>query len=381
MIKNILLILICFLGVVTMCQSQKLITVDSIDVYRSGSDGYDTYRIPAIISTGKGSLLAFCEGRKDGRGDAGNIDILLKRSEDNGKTWSNQMVIWDDGENTCGNPCPVVDYQTGEIHLLLTHNLGKDHENDIIWKRATSTRTVWIISSKDDGMTWSKPKEITQSTKNKHWGWYATGPGIGIQIQNGLHAGRLVIPANHSYDDPNGRLRNGPFEYGAHVIYSDDHGLTWNLGGIIKPKMNESQIVEIADDNGGLLMNMRSYIGDHQRAQSISYDGGISFTQPESVEELVEPVCQGSILRYSWPSDQKEGMMLFLNPASSSQRINLSLRRSYDNGRTWPKIQTIYPGPSAYSSLTKLKNGNIGLLYEGGNANAYERIIFQSLKL
>src|SRR3546814_14746417 len=105
--------------------------------------------------------MAFCEGRKDHGGDAGNIDILLKRSEDGGETWSEQQVIWDDGANTCGNPCPVVDEEAGEIFIVMTHNLGSDHEADIIKKTAESTRTVWVAKRSDDGSSWTKPENIT----------------------------------------------------------------------------------------------------------------------------------------------------------------------------------------------------------------------------
>ncbi|WP_236973809.1 sialidase family protein [Membranihabitans maritimus] len=361
--------------------SQEVNILDSTALFISGTDGYDTYRIPAIVTTNSETLLAFCEGRKEGRGDAGNIDIVMKRSEDNGKTWGDQVVLWDDEGNTCGNPCPVVDEITGEIHLLLTHNLGSDHESDIIHKTSESTRTVWVMRSSDDGKTWTEPQDITSTTKKKEWGWYATGPGVGIQIKHGPKRGWLVIPCDHSYDDPEGNVRNGPYEYGSHSIYSDDHGKTWQLGGTIRPKVNECQVVEIADGNGTLLMNMRSYFGDNKRTHSKSYDGGLSWTKPYNVDELVEPVCQASILRYDWPGTFAKNTILFLNPATSGGRRNMSLRVSYDDGKTWPVIRTVFPGPSAYSSLAKLDNGNVALFYEGGRDNPYENIFFQVVEL
>src|SRR5690606_36815942 len=127
---------------------------------------------------------------------------------------------------------------------------------------------------------------------------------------NGPRAGRLVVPCDHSYDDPQGEVRGGPYEYGAHAIYSDDHGRTWQLGGVIRPKVNECQVVELADGNGTLLMNMRSYFGRARRTHALSYDGGESWTFPEDAPALVEPVCQASILRYSWPG----------KPAASGER-------------------------------------------------------------
>ncbi len=347
-------------------------------LFRSDRDGYSSYRIPALIATQKGTLLAFCEGRKDGAGDAGNIDIVLKRSTDSGKSWSGQTVIWDDGPNTCGNPCPVIDEKTGTIWLLLTHNRGDDDEGDIIKKTAKGSRTVWVSASHDDGVTWSKPVDITATTKKQEWGWYATGPGVGIQIRHGPHKGRLVIPCDFSYDDPEGNVQGGPYEYGSHAIYSDDHGKTWQLGGLITPKVNECQVAELADGNGSLLMNMRSYFGRGLRTHSISRDGGLSWTSPADAPTLVEPVCQASLLRYSWPdSRDRSGILLFLNPASNRQRHNMTLRASYDDGKTWPVAQTLHTGPSAYSSLAVLPDRNIAALYEAGEKSPIETIRFE----
>src|SRR5262249_53960976 len=155
-------------------------------------DGYHTYRIPSLIVSPKGTVLAFCEGRKNSGSDAGDIDLVLKRSTDGGKTWQPMQVVWDDGPNTCGNPCPVVDRQPGTIWLAMTHNLGSDTEKQIIERTAKGTRTVWITKSADDGATWSKPIEITAAVKKPDWTWFATGPGVAIQTAKG----RLVIPCD-----------------------------------------------------------------------------------------------------------------------------------------------------------------------------------------
>lgn len=353
---------------------------DTLSLFVSGADGYKSYRIPSIITTQKGTLLAFCEGRKNSAADAGDIDLLLKRSTDGGRTWSAQQVIWNDSANTCGNPCPVIDETTGAIWLLMTHNLGDDKEGAIIKKLSRSTRTAWVCKSSDDGITWSAPVDITATTKKPGWGWYATGPGIGIQIKNGPHKGRLVIPCDYSYNDSTTIPADGHPGMGSHIIYSDDHGSSWKLGGTITPKVNECQVVEVADGNGTLLMNMRSYFKRNCRTHSISYDGGITWTAPFDLPALVEPVCQASIIRYTWPVKKKKGCMLFLNPASSGKRHNMTIRASYDEGQTWPVIRTLYAGPSAYSCMTILPDKTIACLYEAGVKNPYETIIFQKIK-
>ena len=349
-------------------------------VFQRGERGYHTYRIPSVIVTKKGTVLAFCEARKEGAGDAGDIDLVLKRSLDSGKTWGDLQVVWNDAGNTCGNPCPVVDQKTGTVWLLLTHNLGRDHESDIIKKRAQSTRTAWACRSDDDGKTWTAPVNITATTKEPGWGWYATGPGVGIQVQHGPQKGRLVIPCDNSYDDPKGKVNGGPYEYGAHVIYSDDHGTNWFLGGVIQPKVNECQVVEVADGKGTLLMNMRSYFGRGRRTHSISRDGGRTWTSPADVVELIEPVCQGSMLRFSWPGSGGGSRILFANPASK-KRENLTVRLSYDEGNTWPVAKQLFFGPSAYSCLTVLPDKTIGCLYERGGQSAYENITLARFSL
>lgn len=345
--------------------------LEQTDVFVSGQDGYHTYRIPSVIKAANGTLLAFAEGRKSGGGDSGNIDLVLKRSTDNGRTWSKQDVIWDDADNTCGNPCPVLDETTGTLWLLLTHNLGTDRERDIAARTAKGTRTVWVAHSKDHGATWTKPVEITSATKDPSWTWYATGPGVGIQIKHGPHQGRLVIPCDHNYDDETTKKHLS----GSHTIYSDDHGKTWQLGGLIRPKVNECQVVELFDDRGTLLMNMRSNHGRNLRAHATSADGGLTWTAPTDAPGLVEPVCQASILRH----DAKK-LLLFSNPAAKT-RIAMTVRASRDDGQTWRDLAVLHPGPSAYSNLVTLTADEIGCLYERGEKRPYEKITFARLNL
>jgi sialidase-1 len=340
-------------------------TIQQTDVFVSGDDGYHTYRIPAVVRAGNGDLLAFCEGRKDRGGDWGNIDLLLKRSSDGGRTWSAAQTVWDDGENTCGNPCPVLDETTGTLWLLLTHNLGSDRERDIVARTSKGTRTVWVTSSTDHGVTWKEPVEITSAVKDPSWTWYATGPGVGIQIQEGPHAGRLVIPCDHNYDDAAEKTHLS----GSHAIYSDDHGKTWQLGGVIRPRVNECQVAELFDGWGTLLMDMRSNHGRNVRAQSLSHDGGATWSAPVDAPTLIEPVCQASLLRH------EPNLLLFSNPGAKT-RVNLSVRASADDGKSWRDIAVLHTGPSAYSCLVSLSPTEAGCLYERGETRPYEKIVF-----
>jgi sialidase-1 len=350
------------------------------DLFVAGRDGYDTYRIPSLIVATNGDLLAFCEGRKRSASDSGDIDLLCKRSMDGGKTWSAQEVLWDDGENTCGNPCVVVDESTGTIWLFATHNPGNKSEKDISAGKSAGARTVWVLSSKDNGKTWSPPKDITSTTKASGWGWYATGPGVGIQLKSGPRKGLLVIPCDHSYQTTNGSEIVASAEHGSHVIYSDDHGKSWKLGGTIRPKMNECQVVELADGAGGMLLSMRNYLNENRRAHSVSQDGGMTWNQAELDPGLIDPTCQASILRYSWPGPNSRGRLIFSNPASQ-RRQNLTVRVSYDDGKTWPISKSLFHGASAYCCLAVMPDQTIGCLYERGDGNAYQKLTFARLPL
>jgi sialidase-1 len=323
----------------------------------AGQDGYHTYRIPSAIVAPKGTVLAFCEGRKTGRGDSGDIDLILKRSTDGGKTWGKTQIVWDDADNTCGNPCPVVDAKTGTIWLLMTHNPGRDTEAAIVSGKATGTRTVWVTRSDDDGATWAKPVEITADVKKPGWSWYATGPGIGIQLKSG----RLLIPCDSKSDG--GKVLE------SHVIFSDDGGRSWKLGGGVGPQCNESQAVELSD--GSVMLNARSYRGNNRRLVALSKDGGETFTKPAEDPALIEPVCQASIIRLPGPN----GGLLFSNPAST-KREKMTVRLSRDDGKTWPHANVLHPGPAAYSCLTVLPDGSLGCLYERGEKDSSETITF-----
>lgn len=337
-------------------------------VFAEGKDGYAKVRIPAIVATKTGKLLAFAEGRTGG--DSGPIDVVLKSSNDNGQTWSDLKVLWDDGDNTCGNPCPVVDQSTGTIWLLLTWNKGTDSEGEIMAGKSEDVRHVYVMSSKDDGETWSSPKRISETTRRDHWRWYATGPGNGIQLSRGKHAGRLLIPSNHSdHSDP----KEHP--YRSHVIYSDDHGDTWKLGGVHEARTNESAVVELSD--GRVLQQMRSYHDKGVRAMAVSDDGGDSWGKVFLESALNTPVCQANILRYSWPEtkDARDANLIFFSSPRGKDRKAMTVWSSRDDGKSWEVHKNIFPGGSAYSNLVVLPNGELGLLYEKDN---YQTISFVS---
>lgn len=338
------------------------------DVYVSGQDGYHTYRIPSVILTRQGTLLAFAEARRDGRGDSGDIDLVVKRSADGGTSWSAMQVVGDNGPNTFGNPCPVLDGTTGTIWLLTTHNLGEDDEQEILAGTSKGTRTVWVMKSTDDGVTWSEPVEITARVKKPDWTWYATGPGIGIQTRTG----RLVVPANHAVA--------GTHAHRSHVIYSDDRGATWQFGGATIDGTNESQVVELAD--GRLMINMRNHPRkkENYRAVATSKDGGQTWSNVRYDEMLSEPPAQASILRFSTRESHDRNRLLFSN-AAGTRRERMTVRLSYDEGDSWPVSRLIHGGPAAYSSLVVLPDMTIGLLYERGDEHPYDRLTFARFSL
>ena len=347
--------------------------VEEVTVFQSGEEGYHTFRIPSLLVTAKGALLAFCEGRRLARGDSGAIDMVVKRSQDRGLTWSAPQVVWRQGENTCGNPCPVVDRRTGRIIMPMCWNLAEDHGRDLHAGKAKDTRRVYVTHSDDDGTTWAPAREITKQAKQDNWWWYATGPGVSIQIRHGEHAERIVTPANHTSE------KSG---FAANVIYSDDAGESWKRSSVIAPACNESQVVELSD--GRLMMNMRSQsFTSKERTgfRSISYssDGGETWTPPEFDKHLGDPQVQASLIRYSWPEERGGGKLLFSNPgppisAERGPRVRMTVRVSADDGKTWPASRIIHLGPAAYSTLARLPGGQVGLLYEAGQESAYETI-------
>ena len=343
-------------------------------LFTSGDAPYHTYRIPAIATTKNGTILAFCEGRKNSASDTGDIDILLRRSTDGGQTFSPPQIIFDDELNTCGNPCVVVDQQTGNIILLATWNHGLDREAEIIESKSIDTRRVYLMISTDDGQTFSEPNDITESAKDPIWTWYATGPSNGIQLRLGPKAGRLIIPCDH-------KLKAQKQRYHSHVIYSDDHGFTWNFSGSLQDGTNECAVIERTD--GSLLLNARRArnVKRTNRITATSSDAGLTWSPSSFHKQLIGPRCQASMIRYTPADASEKSIILFSNPASKKERVNMTLRASKNEGISWPFSKVLHPGPSAYSSLAVMPNGDIACLFEGGEKHRYEAINFTTVTL
>jgi sialidase-1 len=334
------------------------------DLFVSGQGGYVRYRIPALAVTTTGTVLAFCEARKYTGHDSDQIDLFLRRSEDGGRTFGAVQVVATQHDWVCGNPAPVVDAGTGTVWLLFCRN--HRHGDETMICQGWAPRTVWVTHSDDDGATWSEPREITAEVKRTGWSWYATGPGHGIQ----LGTGRLLIPCDHIvFRDGN---RQDPQH--SHVVYSDDHGRTWHLGGVASPGTNECTAFEGAA--GWLCLNSRNQAqlseGGNYRAVAWSGDGGLTFSPGVHDAALLEPVCQASTCRLD-EAGVGRSRVLFSNPASRI-RDHLTVRLSYDQGQTWPLARLLHAGPAAYSDLCVTGEGRICCLYERGREGPYEAL-------
>ncbi len=243
--------------------------------------GYASYRIPAVVVTAAGTLLAFCEGRVDSASDHGHIEIVLRRSTDGGRTWGPQTVAADNGGNLAGNPAPVV-LDTGRILLVHVRAAATATEDAILRGKVTAAdgRTVWVRYSDDDGVTWSTPKEITAQVKKPEWRWYATTPGHAIQ----LSTGRVVVPGNHTIPPTGTDVGNEGKYNSGHCLLSDDRGETWSIGYVDENpngyvNCNETTAAELPD--GRVYFNTRNdATAPGHRADAYSADGGTTLVKP-----------------------------------------------------------------------------------------------------
>jgi sialidase-1 len=322
-----------------------------------------TYRIPAIVKTSTGRLVAFCEARRDGSGDYGAIGVVKKYSDDGGATWAkfaggDFVAAWD-ATYFYGNPTVVV--KGTRLWLFCNRQRIEDTESEIIAGTSAGTRDVFVIYSDDDGATFAALADITASAKLSGHGWHACGPGGAIVADSG----RIVVPYNST---------DGSGVYHAGVFYSDDDGGTWTLGAqVAEAATNEAAVVEVT--GGNLMLNCRRYpaTSEHYRVVFVSTDEGATWGAGADDTELADPSVDGDIINIG-------GTLVFSNPKDATSRINLTVRKSADSGDTWSagkRISTLGQA-SAYSDLVDLGSSSVGCLWERGG---YQEIVFCALPL
>ncbi|WP_217567915.1 sialidase family protein [Streptomyces sp. GbtcB7] len=346
-------------------------------LFRASQDpGYACFRIPAVVRSTHGTLLAFAEGRVHDCGDAGDIDIVVKRSTDGGRTWGPLQVVNEGAGDTHGNPAPIVDRETGRIVLAETYNTGRTDGRGC---DVPCDRTPHLQYSDDDGLSWSAPRDLSAEILPPNWNsWYATGPVHGIQLTRGRHAGRLVFGVNTETWNGSRVTANN-----AALITSDDGGDHWRIGasdswpiaedGTFRQKPSELTLTERAD--GSVLVSGREQDGTDlgHRTQTVSRDGGDSFTAPfRDLPGLYAPQVQGSVLRLG-------DRILLACPGDPDRRRTMMIRSSYDGGRTWDSVDrgtVVTTDWSGYSDLVGIGGGAVGLLYEGGAVDARDEVRF-----
>ncbi|ELS52758.1 sialidase family protein [Streptomyces viridochromogenes] len=342
--------------------------------FRAGREGYASFRIPAVVVSRPGTVLAFCEGRVDSARDHGHIDIVLKRSTDGGRTWGPLQVAADNNWHLADNPAPVV-LDTGRILLVYIRNHATATEGAILRGEVSDAdgRRIWVRHSDDDGLTWSSSKEITAQVKRPGWRWYATTPGHAIQ----LSTGRVVVPANHTIP-PTGTDTGTEARYNSgHCLLSDDRGANWYLGYLDENtdgyvNVNETTAAELPD--GRVYFNTRNDSpSPGNRADAHSADGGKTLVKPFRPQAgLSAPICEGSVLQLRDPD-----VLLFSGPADPAARALMTVRASTDGGTTWRPVHTVDGLPAAYSDLVRIDARTVGLLYETGDFGPYETITFR----
>ena len=322
-------------------------------LFNGGSDGYHSYRIPSIVRTNNNTLIAFVEGRMSSNADYGNINVMFKRSFDNGVTWSAMGQVVGSSLNTWGNPTAVVDRSNGRIWIFMSWNDSEHNQsgtNGLLPINQWGQRRVYASHSDDDGATWTTPTNLTSTLLPPGYAWDAMGPGVGIYVGT-----RLIIPAIG---------RN---------IYSDDHGATWQYAMTQSgtPPTSEATIIDLVD--GRLMRNDRATSASANIAQRRwvargTIEGGFGAFAPDNV--LLDEPCESSIMRYTGEPDR----IVFLNSASTVSRGKMRVRISYDGGVTWPISRRIFDwlteqeaidqGKGGYSSMVKTADYTVGALIE-----------------
>lgn len=338
--------------------------IDKIDLFGAGQGGYETFRIPGIVVTNKGTVLVYCEARRGSRSDWADIEVFLCRSTNGGKTWSPPWKIADSKKDTVNNPVAIVDRDSDRIHFLYCINYHQ----------------CFYMHSDDDGVSFSEPREITAAfepfRKEYDWGVLATGPGHGIQLKNG----RLLVPVWMSTATREHRPS------AVSTIFSDDHGTTWKNGEIVcahpDPLINPSETIAVQLSDGTVQLNIRSENRAYRRAISNSKDGATGWSSVTMHDGLYEPICMAGITHLPKPFADNVSTFLFSNPYSENNpgrhgknefrhRENLTVRMSTDDCKTWPVSRSLEPGISGYSDLAIGHDGTIYCAYERGGADGF----------
>ncbi|HUU22529.1 MAG TPA: sialidase family protein [Phycisphaerae bacterium] len=341
-------------------------------LFEARTQGYHTYRIPGLLATGGGVVLATCEARPGGGGDYDDNDILLRRSPDGGKTWQpHRLVVGHDryGPGPVSNFAMIGDQSDGAVHALYCHDYAR----------------AFYVRSDDCGASFSPPVEITavleEFRREYPWQVCATGPGHGTQ----LRSGRLIVPVwlSDGTGTEFGPGKRGHRPSAVSLVYSDDHGRTWRRGEIVcrhgqgvVVNPSETAMVELAD--GSVLFNLRSESARSRRLVSVSPDGVAGWSEPRFDEALLEPVCMAGLIRYSGPDGGQRSCILFANPDNlendlippgghvAHDRKRLTVKLSDDECRTWAISKVIEEGPSGYCDLAVPADGAVLCLYECG---------------
>jgi sialidase-1 len=327
-------------------------------LFHSGEGSYFCFRIPALVVTNKGTIIAFAEARRTDCADWDQIDLVAKRSEDAGKTWSPLRVLLHEGTRSINQPTPVLDRETGVLWLIFC----KDNQQ------------VFVAQSADDGVSWSLPREITAQVKERTWKYVASGPGHGIQLKNG----RLLVAA---WGDVSPGPAGWPPSWGevefTFTMFSDDHGATWQQGRPMYENLTEEGMVA-ETPNGRVYMALRSLHEKKRRAHAWSDDGGYSWSRIQFDDALPDPPAEASIIRILSTGSDSEGRFLFANPASAVDRTHLTIRMSENDCRTWPISRLLYEGSSAYSDLALADDHTILTLFE---ADDYSKLLLAQFNL